>query len=107
IAQSAAGVAVMARQFSFTPGGGPANVLLVAPPAVTSLTDLDQLFAEAVEKSRQFSRYFRLFAERRCLPDFDAGSVIASSEVDGIHFEADAHRTLGEAMAGEVRRLIG
>ena len=41
------------------------------------------------------------------LPFFDAGSVIVSSETDGIHFDPDAHRTLGEALAAEVRRLIG
>jgi lysophospholipase L1-like esterase len=107
IAQSAAGVADAAYRFANGPKGTNTAVILVAPPAVTTLTDLDQLFAGAVEKSRQFSHFYRLWAGRMNLPFFDAGSVIVSSESDGIHFEADEHRKLGEALAGEVRRLIG
>lgn len=107
IAQSAAGAAEAAYRFANGPEGRRTAVLLVAPPAVTTLTDLDQLFAGAVEKSRQFSRFYRLWAERIGLPFFDAGSVIVSSDSDGIHFGGDEHRELGEALAGEVRRLIG
>jgi lysophospholipase L1-like esterase len=107
IAQSAAGLAEMAHRYAHAPNRSHAQVLLVAPPALTSLTDLDQMFAGAVEKSRQFSRYYRLQADWKHLPFFDAGSVIVSSEADGIHFDPDAHRTLGEALAAEVRRLVG
>lgn len=73
---------------------------------MSDLTDLDQLFAGAAEKSRQFSHYYRLWAARTHLPFFDAGSVIVASKIDGIHFEADEHRKLGEALADEVRRLL-
>jgi lysophospholipase L1-like esterase len=107
IAQSAAGVAEAAYRFANGPKGTNTAVLLVAPPAVTTLTEFDMLFAGAVEKSRQFSRFYRLWATRMGLPFFDAGSVIVSSESDGVHFEAGEHRKLGEALAGEVRRLIG
>ena len=107
IAQSAAGLAEQARLFGRTEDGVHPTVLLVAPPAVTTLTQLDQMFAGAVEKSRQFSHYYRLAAGWANLPFFDAGAVIVSSEKDGIHFDADEHRTLGEALASEVLRLIG
>jgi lysophospholipase L1-like esterase len=105
IAQSAAALAELAHRFAQTAGAEHTKVLLVAPPAVTTLTELDQMFAGAHEKSRQFSHYFRLAAGWQHLPFFDAGSVIVSSERDGIHLEADEHRKLGEALAGEVRRL--
>ena len=107
IAQSAAGVAEMAHRYAHGPSHAHALVLLVAPPAVTTLTQLDEMFAGAVQKSRQFSRYYRQAAEWAHLPFFDAGSVIVSSEIDGIHFEADEHRKLGEALVDDVRRLIG
>jgi lysophospholipase L1-like esterase len=106
IAQSAAALAEEARRLASTADGSPARVLLVAPPATTTLTEFDQLFAGAREKSRQFSHYYRLFAARRNVPFFDAGSEIVSSEKDGIHFDVEEHRKLGEALAGEVRRLI-
>jgi lysophospholipase L1-like esterase len=64
------------------------------------------MFDGAREKSQQFSHYYRLAAARQHLPFFDAGSVIVSSEKDGIHLDADEHRKLGEALADEVRRLV-
>ena len=106
IAQSAAELAEMAWRFAQAPDGSHAKVLLVAPPAVSTLTEFDQMFDGAREKSRQFSHYYRLAAGWRHLPFFDAGSVIVSSEKDGIHFDADEHRKLGEALADEVRRLV-
>jgi lysophospholipase L1-like esterase len=107
IAQSAAALAEMAWQFAHAPGGAHAEVLLIAPPAVTTLTEFDQMFDGAREKSRQFSHYYRLAAGWHDLPFFDAGSVIFSSEKDGIHFDAEEHRKLGEALAEEVRRVAG
>jgi lysophospholipase L1-like esterase len=107
IAESAAGLAEEARRLATAQDGARAEVLLVAPPALTRLTDLDHMFDGARETSRQLAHYFGVLAGRRGLPWFDAGSVIACSDLDGIHFEADAHRTLGEALADEVRRLIG
>jgi lysophospholipase L1-like esterase len=107
IAQSAADLAETAWRFAQAPDGSHAEVLLVAPPAVCTLTEFDLMFDGAREKSCQFSRYYRLAAGWRHLPFFDAGSVIVSSEKDGIHFDADEHRKLGEALADEVRRLVG
>jgi len=107
IAQSAAVVAETAQRFALTADGRNARVLLVAPPAVATLTEYDQMFAGAREKSRQFSHYYRLAAGWQNVLYFDAGSVIVSSEKDGIHFDADEHRKLGEALADEVRRLVG
>jgi lysophospholipase L1-like esterase len=105
IAQSAAVVAETAQRFALTADGRNARVLLVAPPAVATLTEYDQMFAGAREKSRQFSHYYRLAAGWQNVLYFEAGSVIVSSEKDGIHFDADEHRKLGEALADEVRRL--
>jgi len=107
IAESAAALAEIAWRFAHAPDGSHAKVLLVAPPAVSTLTELDQMFEGAREKSRQFSRYYRLAAGWYDLPFFDAGTVIVSSEKDGIHFDLEEHRKLGEALADEVRRLAG
>jgi lysophospholipase L1-like esterase len=107
IAQSAAGLAEMAHRYAHTPTGAHVKVLLVSPPAVTSLTEMDEMFAGAGAKSRQFSHYFRLFAARRHLEFFDAAAVVEPSEVDGVHLDAGGHRTLGETLADEVKRLIG
>lgn len=107
IAESAAGLASLARNSPFGPDGARPAVLLIAPPPVTKLSAFDQMFAGAVEKSREFARYYREFAARNGFPFFDAGSVIVSSDLDGIHFEAGEHRNLGEALAATVRNIIG
>jgi len=107
IAQSAADLAEMAWRWAHAPDGSHVSVLLVAPPATSTLTEFDQMFDGAHEKSRQFSRYYRLAAGRRHLPFFDAGAVIVSSQKDGIHFDSEEHRKLGEALADEVQRLAG
>ena len=106
IAQSAAELTATAGLFARDAAGQPARALLVAPAAVVTLTEFDEMFAGAKEKSRQFSHYFRLASEWYGVPFFDAGSVIVSSEKDGIHLDAEEHRKLGEALAVEVRRLL-
>jgi lysophospholipase L1-like esterase len=103
IAESAGGLAGIAKTAALNAAGVPAHVLLIAPPAVTTLTNLDEMFAGAEPKSRLFSRYYRMAAGWNGASFFDAGSAIASSPLDGIHFEADAHRVLGQALANEVR----
>ena len=37
---------------------------------------------------------------------FDAGAVAASSDIDGIHLEAEAHTAIGSAVAAQIRQLL-
>jgi lysophospholipase L1-like esterase len=90
------------------PEAGPPQVLLVAPPPIASVagTRFEGMFAGAEAKSVQLGPlYAQVAAERGCA-FLDAGQVIVSSPVDGIHFEAGEHRKLGEAVAGLVRMLL-
>lgn len=107
IAQSAAELGVMARRFARRADGSPATVLLMAPPPIATLTGYDLMFAGADEKSRQFGEYYGRAARWYGLEFLDVGSVIVSSEKDGIHFDPDQHEKLGRAVAGKVRELIG
>lgn len=87
------------------PGGGAPRVLLLAPPPVTTLTDFAEMFEGAEARSRRFAAHYRRVAAERGVDFLDAGAVIVSSDLDGIHFEAAEHRKLGLAVAAEVRRL--
>jgi lysophospholipase L1-like esterase len=107
IAESAAKLAEMARNSTFGPNDSRPKVLLIAPPPVVKLTELAEMFDGAIEKSRRFAEYYKNFAEWYDCAFFDAGSVIVSSELDGIHFEASEHEKLGIAVAAEIRSLIG
>lgn len=106
ISESAGALSGVAKHVATNAAGQPSHVLLIAPPAITTLTDFDEMFAGAEPKSRLFSRYFRIAAGWHGVSFFDAGSVIESSPLDGIHFESDAHQILGQALASEVRRTF-
>jgi lysophospholipase L1-like esterase len=107
IAQAATLLATIARSMRVGPGEGTPKVLLMAPPVVAGLSDLDGMFAGAIEKSQQFAHYYGIFAERNGLDFLDAGSVIVSSPVDGIHIDAPEHAKLGRAVATKIRSMIG
>lgn len=100
-----AGVLVEIIQRSMTaPDEGIPDVLLICPPPTTS--PLPALFADqfegAVEKSRQLWPQFQQVAQDFAVQVMNAGDIIESCPVDGIHFDAAAHRALGEAVAQRV-----
>jgi lysophospholipase L1-like esterase len=106
IAESVGILADMAKKSGFGPGGGAPAVLLIAPPAVTRLTEIAEMFAGAEEKSRRLARYYELRAQRYGVHFFDAGSVATCSDLDGIHFEASEHAKLGLALAAVIQGIL-
>jgi hypothetical protein len=74
---------------------------------VVTLSELGEMFEGAIEKSQRFAEEYRKFAGWSNLDFFEAGSVIKSSELDGIHFDVSEHEKLGIAIAAEVRSLVG
>lgn len=106
IAQSAGDLARTAQLIAKNAANEPARVLLVAPPPIAELSDYDLLFEGALEKSLKFSHYYALAAKWYKLDFLDAGSVIQSSLIDGIHFEAAEHHKLGQAIAAKIRQIL-
>jgi lysophospholipase L1-like esterase len=108
IAQSASKLAEIAKRSQAGPNGENPKVLLMAPPAtIESGGGLDQLFAGSIEKSKLFPEQYAYYANAVGVEFLDAGRVIVSSPVDGIHFDPEEHAKLGKAVAAEVRRIIG
>lgn len=108
IAQSASKLAELARKSLAGPDGGNPKVLLMAPPAtVRAGHGLDQLFEGSVEKSKRFPEQYAFYAAAAGVEFLDAGSIVVSSPVDGIHLDPDEHAKLGRAVAAQVRRIIG
>jgi lysophospholipase L1-like esterase len=89
------------------PDGGAPQVLLMAPPPVARLTEFAEMFEGAVEKSRKLGEHYRRVAGERGCAFLDAGSVIVSSDLDGIHFDPPEHAKLGRAVAERVKELLG
>ena len=86
------------------PAGAPA-VLVVAPAPILEAGCLAGLFRGGAEKSRHFPTVFGEVARRQGVPLLDAGALIGSDPLDGVHLSEAAHATLGHAVAEAVRRL--
>lgn len=82
-------------------------VLLIAPPPTTTLSDFADTLAGAGSKSARFSEQYGRVAQERGCHFLDAGQVIVSSQLDGVHFEAAEHAKLGLAVADAVQRILG
>jgi lysophospholipase L1-like esterase len=84
------------------------DVLLVAPPVVGPLLAEDaRLYAGAVERSQELGPAFAAVAERLGCDFFDLASVVATSPLDGWHWDAGEHTKAGRALAEAVQDAIG
>lgn len=79
------------------------KVLVICPPPVKEVGPIRGEFSGAAAHGPGLAPALASLAEARGVAFFDAGSVIETSGVDGVHFEPEAHQALGEALA----RVIG
>lgn len=84
------------------------QVLLIAPPPLAPLgRDYRWMFEGGIEKSQRFSEEYGRVAQQMGCHFLDAGRVIVSSPLDGIHLAATEHTKLGRAVAEKVRAILG
>jgi lysophospholipase L1-like esterase len=81
------------------------EVLVICPPPVLEQGPIMGEFLGAAAPSRALASVLRPKCAARGVHFLDAGAVIASSDQDGVHFEPDAQRALGAAVAGLVAAL--
>lgn len=82
------------------------KVLLICPPPVLETGILKPQFWGAATKSAALSSLYSALAQSRGVGCLDAGPLISTSPIDGVHLTAAAHETLGQAVAAAVRMLI-
>ena len=87
------------------PDGGAPKILIVAPPPFAKLTGFAEMFQDGAEKSFQLSSRYAEIASTYGCEFFNAGDVITSSTIDGIHWEKTEHFKLGKALAGLIKSL--
>lgn len=81
------------------------KILLVCPPKVLERGVLGQIFAGAEARSDGLAAEMAREAGVQGVGFFDAGSVIESDPLDGVHFGEAAHAALGASMAQQVVAL--
>ena len=107
IAKGAGVLAKIVQKSEAGVGGQAPQVLLIAPPPVARLTEFAEMFEGSETKSRKLAGHFKAVAAELGCALLNAGEVIVSSDVDGIHFDPPEHARLGQAVAARVKELIG
>jgi lysophospholipase L1-like esterase len=82
-------------------------LLLVAPPPFGKLSAFAGMFGGGAEKSRSLGRLYAEVARAHGCAYLDAGTVVRSSDLDGIHLEATEHGALGQGIARETKKILG
>jgi lysophospholipase L1-like esterase len=85
------------------PGGTAPRVFAVVPPPFAPLGKYEPWSPNGLEESRQFLDAFRRMASERDVTLIDLTGVVQSSLLDGVHFDADGHRAIGEVVAAALR----
>jgi lysophospholipase L1-like esterase len=78
------------------------EIVLVAPPPIRRTGCLIEMFEGGHEKSERFGAVYCAAARSLAVRFVDAGQVVRSSDVEGVHWEADQHAIFGRHMAGVV-----
>ncbi|MCG7946589.1 MAG: SGNH/GDSL hydrolase family protein [Candidatus Thiodiazotropha taylori] len=102
-AQGTAKLVGIVRQAPIEPGMPVPEILIVAPPEITEPKGyIANKFHGAEKRYGGLPGELETVASELSVCFFDANSVTASSQVDGIHLDAPQHEVLGKAIAQAV-----
>lgn len=100
-------LAQMVKGCEFGPRNKAPAVLIVAPPPFGAMSGFALDFLGGAEKSLTLGRDISELAALNGFPCFDAGALIRSSDLDGIHLDPGEHEKLARALARRAVELIG
>jgi lysophospholipase L1-like esterase len=84
----------------------PPQIVVMSPPPLGNLSEYAETFTGGVEKSKRLAAYYEKVAKKYGCRFFDAGSIIQSSKLDGLHYDPEDHKKLGKAVAGLVLDIL-
>ncbi|MDP0929687.1 SGNH/GDSL hydrolase family protein [Paracoccus onubensis] len=84
------------------------KILVVSPPVarITDATGANPFWLERCRQAQELAPLFRAVADAEGAAFFDAACVARTSDVDGVHLDADASRAIGAALVPVVARLL-
>ncbi len=87
--------------------GNPPKILIIAPPPMIAIPTLHpHLDQSSVQKSKELAGLYQQMAELEGCEFLDAGQVITSSEIDGIHLDESQCELLARALAEKIVRIF-
>ena len=84
----------------------PPQILLVSSPVPSKENYSGDMFANAIARARQFSTDFKDIAKCYNCFYFDAAPHIKLSEIDGIHFDENAHQIFANKLYDEIIAIL-
>lgn len=88
------------RQAPIEPGMPVPPIVVIAPPPITTPKgNIAAKFAGAAQKCAGLSTAYQTICQQLDCTFFDAGSLVFSSVIDGIHLDTEQHLQLGSAVA--------
>jgi len=95
------------RRAPIEPGMSVPEILVVAPPPIQPAKGvIAPKFIDAEKKAVGLTEAMQSVAHDAQCHFFNAGSVTATSKIDGVHLDEDQHLQLGLALADEVKRIL-
>lgn len=88
------------------PAGAAPATILVAPPPIQEIERLAEMFLGGAAKSLRLGDMLHDVARRCEVAFIDAGAIVESSTVDGIHLDSDVHRNLGCEVAKVIQGIF-
>ena len=82
------------------------RLLILAPPPLGKLDKHADMFKGALAKSQKFASFYETVAQDLGVDFFDVGSVVTTSNLDGVHWSKESHIALAEALAPLVKSLL-
>jgi lysophospholipase L1-like esterase len=89
--------------FDYAPYAKP-EIMLVAPVPFVDSVGIDKEFSQSIVKSKQLAPAFYQLAQELELSFLDAGRVIKSSPIDGIHWDEKGHRDFATHLAATLKQ---
>jgi lysophospholipase L1-like esterase len=108
-AQGLASVIRAMRRAPIEPGMPVPPILVVAPPPIRTPPDgqpIWEKFEGAPARSQGAADAYKAVAAELECAFFDAGTVVSTSPIDGVHLDAEQHERLGDALAKVVSGLL-
>ncbi|WP_417711424.1 SGNH/GDSL hydrolase family protein [Roseibium aggregatum] len=94
------------KELSPGPGGTVPEIMVVSPPPMLDdIKEWENIFKAAQQKSHELALQFEIMSDSLEVHFFDAGSVSTCDPLDGFHINAQAHESLGVALAREVEAI--
>ncbi len=82
------------------------ETLVVCPPPVRERGDLAEMFAGGAARMAGLPAQMERFAVENGAHFLDAGKFIEVDPLDGVHWSAESHAILGQAMADKAREMF-